>query len=527
MRRYGLSAFLGLVLALWALGDAQADAPFTTIQPGMRADYRFDYTGDGSEIRMALDASDASGLTLSVYTPEQYQALQRGELVNPVGRGTAGRDHDLYWAGSFKSRGVYHAIVESRASTPVLYRLAITGQSVGGAAQIVTVNAPTASTLIDEKGKKLLAVSLPPGMAVSTLYLTMPAVPSACTPARQLPPVIGQSIKLCPHETYPPLRVVGDNIGVFVDDARTARVTSEGRQFAITMEGSNNWIEGITIQAKADPQDLGAWLCLYDECVFPTRPMTTTVRGGIRYGGGILVRGSNSTVHGVTVRGGSIGVATVEGQSNYIVDNQLSELNAWGSFNLSSIGSYFVGNVLSRNNHGCTTPDGRKFQTGCETSGLVCLGCQQNVLALNHCELSANCFYLSGERGLANNDNQFVANYCAGASDNCFEITFSQRNLLQDNVGTVDHKTDTPCKYPFWVGGSIVYFQNNRWECAINPEDAFNQSRDSTIVATNIINLDVPGLPPAVAALTVTPPPLATRVKLGWAFVSQGPSSAR
>ncbi|MBI4791019.1 MAG: hypothetical protein HY782_28650 [Chloroflexi bacterium] len=491
----GILLALTLFFSIWH--NTAADAPYVTLLPGLRADYRFDYRGDGSQIRVALDASDANAVTLSIYTPEQIEAVRRGETVTPVGRGMPNKDHNFFWAGGFRILGVYHAVVENRSKSPISYRIEIGGEAVSAVALVTTVANPSPSGITTEGGQKFLNVSLPIG--AGTLRLAMPSQTAACTPAKQIPATIAQSVKLCPNEIYPPLKISGNNIGLFNDDARTAVVTSVGRQFAITVEGTNNWIEGVVISAKPDPLDLGAWLCLYDECIFPTRPLTTTLRGGTRYGGGILLNGSNSTVHGVTVRGGTIGVATVNGRTNYIIDNQLNDLNGWGSYNIASNGSYFIGNILNRNNHGCTTPDGRKFQSGCETAGWVCLNCQANLIARNHCELSANCYYMSGERGLASNDNRLIENYCAGATDNCIEITFSLRNVLQANISTVDPNTDRPCKYPFWIGGSVVYFKDNTWECSISPQDAFNQARDSTIVGTNIINIDeynpAPGVP--------------------------------
>ncbi len=361
-----------------------------------------------------------------------------------------------------------------------------------------------------ELQQRTLNVSLPPGSITTTLRLVMPPQPATCTAAKQITGPIDHSIKLCPGQIYLPLTIAGDNIALYADDARSAVVTSTGRQFALTVQGSNNWIEGVTIQASADARDAGAWLCLYDQCDFPTRPVTTTLRGGIRYGGGILLQGSNSTIHGVTVRGGTIGIATVDGNANKIIENQLSDLNGWGSFNVNSTESYYVGNVWSRDNHGCTTPDGRKFLNGCETSGWVCLGCTANLIAYDWCELSSNCFYMSGDRGLSSNDNNFFTNYCAGATNNCFEVTFSFGNTFRDNIATVESKTDAVCNYPFWIGGSIAYFANNIWECRVTEDDAFNQSRDSTTIATNIIRLDnVLGAlnAPAIVLPTITRAP--------------------
>ncbi len=491
---FAWTAFLGV--QVWA----QAQGPFTILLPGVKADYRFDYRGDGSEIRVGLDSSDAAAVSLTIFTPEQIQAQSRGQAVTPIGRGMPSREHDLYWAGAFRSFGVYHVYVENRSAAPISYRVQIAGDGVSSAALVASVSTPVPSNIITEGGRRYLVVALPPSVG-STLRLAMPNAPASCTPAKQIPAVISQSVKLCANEIYGPLRIAGSNVGLYADDGHTAVVNSVGRQFAITVEGSNNWIEGVTITARADPKDAGAFLCLYDECFFPTQPVSTTLRGGVGYGGGILLKGSNSTVHGVTVRGGTIGVATVDGRVNYLIDNQLNDLNGWGSFNVGSNGSYFVGNTWNRENHGCTTPDGRKFLTGCETSGWVCLNCQANVIARNHCELSGNCYYMSGERDLFSNDNRLVQNFCSGATDNCFELTFSLRNVLQENVSTLDVKTGQPCKYPFWIGGSVVYFKDNTWECAIAADTAFIQARDSTVVGTNIINVNQFNIPPGMPTI--------------------------
>ncbi len=528
-KHIALYVVVGLALVC---GVSHADGPSLTLLPGARVQYRLDYQGTGSQIVVALDVSDSTGVSMWIYTPEQLDAMRRGEQPAPVGRGTPNKGHSLFWAGGFKISGVFRVVVENAGSAPVLYHLDITGDGVNGVSQIMPAAPPPTAAVSVEKGQKYLAVSLPPGaMAVPgdaafTLRLAMPPEPKTCTHSNQLPAQVGQSIKLCPNEIYSPFRVSGNNIGVYSDDAHSAVVSSQGRQFAITMEGSNNWIEGVTIQARADPADLGAWLCLYDECIFPTRPVTTTLRGGTLYGGGILLKGANSTVHRVTVRGGTIGIATVLGRSNNIIENQLSDLNGWGSFNIGSVGSYFVGNTLNRDNHGCTTPDGRKFLHGCETAGWVCLGCTSNVIARNRCELSANCYYMSGERGLASNNNRLVGNYCAGATDNCFEITFAKGNVLRDNVATVETKTDATCKYPFWVGGSIVYFHNNTWECDIAEDDALAQARNSTPVQTGVLPLGAlsanPGVPKATAMPTKGAVVQPTARPLGRGTVSVG-----
>ncbi len=509
MRRIQVAFWAAIALAIIPVA-AFADAPVSTIQANARVEYRLDYAGDGSPIKVELTETDPSALVVSVYTSDQIDAVRRGELLAPIGRGTVARADTLQWSGGFKIKGVYYVVVENRTAFAITYRMSITGDGVSGAARALPAWIGATSTITTQNGQRTLNVSLPPGSITTTLRLAMPPQPATCTAAKQITGVIDHSITLCPGQIYPPLNITGDNIALYADDARSAVVTSAGRQFAITVQGSNNWIEGVTIQASADARDAGAWLCLYDQCDFATRPVTTTLRGGIRYGGGILLQGSNSTIHGVTVRGGTIGIATVNGQANKIIENQLSDLNGWGSFNIGGAQSYFVGNVLSRDDHGCATPDGRTFQHGCETSGWVCLGCVANLIAYNQCELSSNCFYMSGDRGLASNDNNFFTNYCAGATNNCFEVTFSFGNTFRDNIATVQAKTDTVCNYPFWIGGSVAFFANNIWECRVTEDDAFNQSRDSTVVQTNIIRLDnaLGALnAPAITLPTITPAP--------------------
>lgn len=448
-----------------------AQDPFLTLLPNARADYRFDYRGDRTPIDITADAPE--GVELYIYAPDQDEAVGGGSR----------KGNELRWSGRFNAPGVYHAVVENKTPGPIQYRITIKGESVSGIGQILADEPAPNANVGTVGGRKTLTVNLPPS-AGRALRLTSPGVPTNCTPVSQLPLRITASLKLCPNEIYPPLRVVGNGIGLFADDAQTAIINSGGRQFALNVEGVGNWIDGVVIQSSPDAADAGAFLCQYEECIFPTKPNQTILRGGLTYGGGILVNGSNSTVHNVTVRGGTIGVAMVNGHNNFLLDSELSDLNGWGSFNIRSANSYFVGNTFNRDNHGCTTPDGFKFEHGCETAGWVCLACNNNVIARNHCEASGNCYYMSGERGLGSNNNRFVANYCAGSPNNCFEFTFSKGNILQDNVTTADPQTGATCKYPFWIGGSTVYFGKNTWGCAISPEESLEHAINSTTVPT-------------------------------------------
>jgi hypothetical protein len=450
---------------------AHAQDSFFTLLPGTQDDYRFDYKGDRTEITIYIEASP--GLELLIHAPDS---------PDPVGRGSeqAGL---LVWSGRFPVSGVYHAIVSNPTPGPIQYTIEIEGDGVAGFLRVIPDAPPPSANVAKDGARRTLTIPLPPA-AGATIRRSSPPEPADCTPAAQLPPVVTASLKLCPQEIYPPFRIVGSGIGLFGDDGRTAVVNSSGRQFAITVEGSDNWIDGIVVQSSPDPADAGAFMCQYEECVFPTQPHRTVLVGGLAYGGGILVNGSNTVIHNVRVRGGTIGVATVNGRNNLLAASDLSHLNGWGSFNLRSVNSYYVGNTFNHDNHACTTPDGFKFEHGCETAGWVCLACTNNLIARNHCEVGGNCYYMSGERGLGSNSNRFVANYCAGAPNNCFEFTFSKGNILQDNIATSDTQTGAACKYPFWIGGSTVYFGKNTWECSISPETSLEHAIRSTTVPT-------------------------------------------
>ncbi len=483
---------------------AQDSDATRTLLPGQAHEYRFDYKGDRTPIEIVVEAPE--GVQFDVLAPNQ---------PDPIGSGSR-KGSELHWPGRSNAPGAYRFIIRNPTPGPIVYSLAVLGESVSGVGQVLADPQPPGASVGSQGGRLTLDVNLPTGAR----RLTSPVVPAQCTPPPALPPVITASIKLCPNEIYPPLHVAASGVGVFADDARSAVISSAGRQFALVMDGSNNWVDGVTIQSAPDAADAGAFLCQYEECVFATKPVETILRGGLAYGGGVLLLGANNVVHRVTVRGGTIGVASVDGWNNVLVENNLSDLNGWGSFNIRSRNSAFVSNRFDRDNHGCTTPDGHKYEHGCETAGWVCLQCVNNLITRNHCEASGNCYYMSGERGLGSNRNRFIGNYCAGAPNNCFEFTFSQGNVLQDNIATAHPGTGAACKYPFWIGGSTVYFGANEWGCAISPEAAIADAVRSTTVPTLALALGSNPPPfvanaqptrPAAAGPTAAPAPTPAR----------------
>lgn len=478
-----------LVLFIASAGSVSAQSPQFTLLPNQLSEFRFEYLGDGSFITVAFDSPGATNVNLSIYTPAQLDARARGENPNPVGRGAPQRNHELFWTGSFNQGGVYRVILENKSNAVYTYHLDIGGGAVKSAAPMMTPTPqPTSDVSFDGK-QRILTAPLPPGAGSQSIRLAIPTVPSTCTHVNQIPQLIKQSVRLCANEVYPPLKILGNNIVLFGDESHISVITSSGRQFALTVDGSNNWIENVTIQANADKLDKIAWLCIYPTCT-AVPPSTAPIPGGMTYGGGVLLNGSNSVIRSVTVRNGMIGIATNSGRRNYILENQLSDVNGWGSYNVGSTESYFIGNEWSRVNHGCVGSDGRKYDYGCETSGWVCLACNQNIIAHNQCTGSANCYYMNGDHPeMRSNNNKFVSNYCAAATNNCFELTFSLGNVLQDNVSTVDPKSGRACQYPYWVGGSAVYFKNNRWECDIDATKAYDEARAQT-AGTQIYSLE-------------------------------------
>jgi len=70
-----------------------------------------------------LDTSGRTGLTLSLYAPEQANALSVD--LTPKGRGAPAKNdptHDLLWKGSYAT-GVWYALVRNYNNYPVQYKI--------------------------------------------------------------------------------------------------------------------------------------------------------------------------------------------------------------------------------------------------------------------------------------------------------------------------------------------------------------------------------------------------------------------
>ncbi len=338
---------------------------------------------------------------------------------------------------------------------------------------------PTAEPLPTEvvAPGRTVSVDMPATLGLAALAVEVPSEPQNCTPAESMPAVVERSVKLCPGQNYRPFVVRGENIGVFGDKSSVIR--SEGRGYAITAEGSRVYIQNVMIRGTAAPGDTNNFLCLYPDC--GGNP------GGAAYGGGIRVLASDTTIMDSDIAGGVAGIAAERVKNLRLVNNRLDDSSGWGSYNFAVENSFFVGNTFSRDNRSCTTDSGF-FPTGCESSGWLCIACFGNIITKNFCVNSGNCYYMNGEGNLNSNRNRFHQNECRAAPHNCFEVTFALDNEFVENIARDDPESGTPCKYPFWVGGSQVVFARNSWNCEHSPETSIAHATASTHVPTNVIN---------------------------------------
>lgn len=471
--------------------------------------FQFEYGGDRSPIEIRLLDGGAPDIRFAVYTPEQMEQVRRGEIVKPVGQMTRAAgfpERELTWAGNFNRSGVYFVAVHNPSDLTHIIRLIALGASVkysramevqDNAASTAAPELPSArhapappvAALPANLVASAIPVEIPAYVGMPSFSIPLTARPAQCTLPAAMPAQVTRSIALCPNQVYAPFRVTGSNLTVFGDP--TALIQAPPRGFGITVTGNNVTIVGVRVAATTHPADVNKWLCIFEACTYDTMYQKETVRGGVGYGGGILLQdNANAAVVNSTVWGGPIGVASLRGTHNKIVGNNLSNLNAWGVLLVFTEGNYVVGNTLNDVNRACVGPDGFFYQSGCESAAVSCVGCQHSAIVSNHCERAGNCYYATGDGGLPSHFNKFYNNYCAAASNNCFEITFSQGNEFDYNIATTDPNTGQPCNYPFWIAGSIVRFgKHNDWACAHSYKRAVDESGGATNQPTEVQGL--------------------------------------
>lgn len=332
--------------------------------------------------------------------------------------------------------------------------------------------------------------------------------PPQCTPPERMPAVVTQSLALCAGQVYAPFQVQGHNLTIYGDENKTALVRGEPRRFAITVMGTNISLVGVHVEGATHPDDFEKWLCLYPSCFYDS----PEVRGALGYGGGILLKNtSNAVVMDSQFNGGTIGIAALRGFSNKIVNNHMTDLNGWGVMLQQTRREYVVGNQFVRINRACHGLNNDYHPNGCESSGMAIIAANDTLVYDNHCRRTSNCYYANGDGGYGSTNTKFFKNDCAAAKNNCFEVTFSQGSQFDYNRAEFDAEAQESCDYPFWVGGSTVYFgSHNSWDCRHDSETALNDARSGTERTTEILELSSAPSPPI--ALKPTKPPTARAV---------------
>ncbi len=249
-----------------------------------------------------------------------------------------------------------------------------------------------------------------------------------------------------------------------------AQASPSPGNWQIVLDQPNTVLKDVTLVLPN--QNDGSWLCLYDSC--------RGQAGGLSYGGGILVLADNVTIENVRVLNGNIGIAARGVKGLQLVNDELDNQSAWGIYLFHVSTANVQGNQINSALRACP-----QSTDGCESAGVLGLDVQNSQIADNNCFDSGDCYYFNGE-GFPSNDNEFLHNTCVAAPHNCFEITYSQGNHLDDNASL--STGDRACLYPFWVGGSVITFSSNHWSCIKSIDRAYHDSQDSTSILTTVIN---------------------------------------
>lgn len=343
-----------------------------------------------------------------------------------------------------------------------------------------------------------IPINIPAYANFSSAEIRLAARPKQCTPADKMPPMVTATLLLCAGQTYAPIRLVGNNLTLYGDADKTAVVQGAPRQFAITVEGANNSLVSVHVQGATQDADLNQWLCLYPHCWH-----TPEIGGAVGYGGGVLLKNTvNAAVVDSQFNGGTTGILSERGYSNKLFNNSFSDHNGWGILLMQTRDEYVVHNQFDRINRACNGLDNVYHANGCESSALEMTQVQRALVYDNTCRRASDCYYANGDAGYASMQIKFYNNQCAGALNNCFEVTFGFGHEFDYNSATHDDVYGDDCDYPVWIGGSTAYFgPNNTWQCVHNFDSALNDSRTKTDRPTNALAL----MEPATFTPTLTP----------------------
>ncbi len=380
----------------------------------------------------------------------------------------------------------YIVVTGVPTETPTIYYIVVTGVPTSTPLPTWTPT-PIVSTQ-DERPEVIvampanlvaqkIALNVPAYTNVASAEIRLAARPKNCTPADQMPAPVSETISLCAGQTYAPFEIQGNNITLYGDPGRTALVKGEPRRFAISVQGTNISIIGVHVEGATHENDLNAWLCLYPHCFH-----TPEIGGAQGYGGGILLSNTvNATVMDSQFNGGTSGVFSYKGFSNKIFRNSFSDLNGWGVMLMQTRSDYVVANTFRRINRACDGLDNVYHANGCESSGLAMTKVNNTLVYENNCRRVSNCYYANGDGGYGSTNIKFFNNQCAGAKNNCFEVTFGLGHEFDYNTAVYDADSGDHCDYPFWIGGSTAYFgPNNQWNCLHDYDTAINDARTKT-----------------------------------------------
>lgn len=388
----------------------------------------------------------------------------------------------------------YIVVTGVPTSTPTIYYIVVTGQAPTRAATWT----PTPLVSTGEERPEVLVpmpvnlvaqrvpINLPSYTGIASTQIALTARPKGCTPASQMPAIVTVTTMLCAGETYAPFQVQGNNITLYGDAQKTALVKGEPRGFGITVQGTNVSVVGVRVEGATDERDLNQWLCLYPQC-----PYTPDLGGAVGYGGGILLNNtSNAAVMDSTFNAGTTGVFVLKGFGNKIVNSYFADHNGWGIMLMQTRSDYVVGNTFARINRSCDGLDGVYHSNGCESSALAMTNVRNTLVYDNRCRRVSNCYYANGDGGYGSTGIKFYNNQCAGAKNNCFEVTYGLGHEFDYNTTMMDADYGDDCDYPFWIGGSTAYFgPNNQWNCLHDYDTSITDARTKSDKPTDALAL--------------------------------------
>jgi hypothetical protein len=204
----------------------------------------------------------------------------------------------------------------------------------------------------------------------------------------------------------------------------------------------------------------------------------------------LLDNTSNAAVLDSQFNGGTSGIFVERGYSNKLVNNRFSDHNGWGIMLMQTRDEYVVGNNFARINRACTGLDNVYHANGCESAGLAMTNVRNALVYNNTCRRVSNCYYANGDGGYGSYGIRFYNNHCAGAKNNCFEVTFGLAHEFDYNTAAYDADFGEHCDYPFWIGGSTAYFgPNNQWNCLHDYDTALNDARTKSDQPTEALAL--------------------------------------